>query len=78
MKCEGQERFAFDMRAYAKDIVQEYATLTGTTVFGKSSTPFLAKAAEQLDDLGRSRRAASTTSKFNPDEIDVDCAPGAA
>lgn len=51
VKCGNEERFAFDMRAYAKDIVQEYATLTGTTVFRKSSAPFLAKVAEQLDEL---------------------------
>ena len=38
------------MRAYAKDIVQEYATLTGATVFKKAHTPFLAKVAERLDE----------------------------
>eukprot|EP00435_Cladocopium_sp_Y103_P005600 s2775_g1.t2 len=37
------------MRAYAKDIAQEYATLTNTSVFQKVSTPFLIKVAERLD-----------------------------
>ena len=50
IKHDDRERFAFDMRAYAKDIVQEYATLTGTTVFKKAHTPFLAKVAERLDE----------------------------
>ena len=50
VRCEGDERFAFDMRAYAKDIVQEYATLTRTTVFKAANTPFLVKVAKRLDD----------------------------
>ena len=50
VKCEGEERFAFDMRAYATDIVQEYANLTGTTAFKNANAPFLVKVAERLDD----------------------------
>ena len=49
IKHEEHERFAFDMRAYSKDIVQDFAQLTGVTVFNKAASPFLAKVAEKLD-----------------------------
>ena len=49
IKHEEHERFAFDMRAYSKDIVQDFAQLTGATAFKKAASPFLAKVAEKLD-----------------------------
>ena len=50
IKCEGHERFAFDMRSYAKDMLQEYAQLTGMPNFKNAHTPFLSKVAEKLDE----------------------------
>ena len=49
VKHDEHERFAFDMRAYSKDIVQDFAQLTGATAFKKAASPFLAKVAEKLD-----------------------------
>ena len=49
IKHDEHERFAFDMRAYSKDIVQDFAQLTGATAFKKAASPFLAKVAEKLD-----------------------------
>ena len=39
------ERLAFDMRAYAKDMIQDYVNITNTKVFKRAHTPFLAKVA---------------------------------
>ena len=47
---DDHERLAFDMRAYAKDMIQDYVSITNTKVFKRAHTPFLAKVAEHLDD----------------------------
>ena len=47
------ERLAFDMRRYAKDMIQDYVNITNTKVFKRAHTPFLAKVAEHLDDDSR-------------------------
>ena len=63
VKCEGQERFAFDMRSYAKDMIQEYVQLTGMPNFKKAHTPFLSKVAEKLEEeepIGRLSSLASS------------------
>ena len=62
VKCEGQERFAFVMRSYAKDMIQEYVQLTGMPNFKKAHTPFLSKVAEKLEEepIGRLSSLASS------------------
>ena len=47
---DDHERLAFDMRAYAKDMIQDYANITNTKVFKRAHALFLAKVTEHLDD----------------------------
>ena len=47
---DDHERLAFDTRAYAKDMIQDYVNITNTKVFKREQTPCLAKVAEHLDD----------------------------
>lgn len=61
--CEGHEQFAFDVRSYAKDMLQDYAQMTGTMKFKNARTPVLSKVAEKLEDeelLERLSNAASS------------------
>ena len=64
VKHEGQERFAFDMRSYAKDMLQEYVQLTGMSNFKKANTPFLSKVAEKLEEEEPVGRLSSTASSI--------------
>ena len=64
VKHEGQERFAFDMRSYAKDMLQEYVQLTGMSNFKKANTPFLSKVAEKLEGEEPVGRLSSTASSI--------------
>jgi hypothetical protein len=39
---DGHEQLAFDMRAYARDMIQDYVNMTNTKTFRKAHTPFVA------------------------------------
>ena len=58
----GHEQLAFDMRAYARDTIQDYVNITNTKTFKKAHTPFLAKVAEHLDDDEATGELASSAS----------------
>lgn len=57
-------QLAVDMRAYARDMIQDYVIMTNTKTFQKALTPFLVKVAEYLDDAEAVGELVSSASSF--------------
>ena len=62
IKYNDQDRFAFDMRAYAESIVNDYCQLVGHAKLKKVNTPFLSKTTVVEDSPARGELATSASS----------------